>query len=197
MYRYATAKQHGLMGRVLPSVAGLLLALFSNVAAAEARFEITEVKVSLIDKVYYLNARIDYELSGKLMEVMHKGVPVVVALNIEFEQRRQFLWNEAVAQLEQRYRLEYHALTRQYLVTNLNSGSQQSFPTLEVALAQLGTVEDLPVLDEQLIEEAGHYIGLMRASVDVSELPTPLRLRAYFSADWHLTSEWYSWTLPN
>ncbi len=175
----------------------MLLSLSSNVASAEARFEISEVKVNLVDKVYYLSAQIDYELSDKMMEVMHKGVPVVVALDIEFLRSRKYLWDEEVAQLVQRYRLEYHALTRQYLVTNLNSGSQHSFPTLEVALALLGTVVDLPVLDKQLIEEKERYVGLMRASVDVAELPTPLRLRAYFSSDWHLTSEWYSWILPN
>ena len=201
MHLNATVSQPGVMSRVLrlviPGLAGVLLSLFSNVASAEARFDITEVKVKLVDKVYYLNARIDFELSDKVMEVMHKGVPIVVVLDIEFQRSRKLLWNDDIAQLVQRYQLDYHALTRQYLVTNLNSGSQHSFPTLEVALALLGTVVDLPVLDKQLLEKDGQYVGSMRASVDVAELPTPLRLRAYFSSDWHLSSEWYSWILPN
>jgi hypothetical protein len=201
MHLNTTVSQPGVMSRVLrlviPGLAGVLLSLFSNVASAEARFDITEVKVKLVDKVYYLNARIDFELSDKVLEVMHKGVPIVVVLDIEFQRSRKLLWNDDIAQLVQRYQLDYHALTRQYLVTNLNSGSQHSFPTLEVALALLGTVVDLPVLDKQLLEKDGQYVGSMRASVDVAELPTPLRLRAYFSSDWHLSSEWYSWILPN
>ena len=201
MHLNTTEGQPGVMSRVLRLVisglAGVLLSLFSNVASAEARFDITEVKVKLVDKVYYLNARIDFELSDKVLEVMHKGVPIVVVLDIEFQRSRKLLWNDDIAQLVQRYQLDYHALTRQYLVTNLNSGSQHSFPTLEVALDLLGTVVDLPVLDKQLLEKDGQYVGSMRASVDVAELPTPLRLRAYFSADWHLSSEWYSWILPN
>jgi len=205
MYFNTTVGQQGLMHQVLRPIldrvmvvfVGLLFSLFSNLASAEARFDISAVKVNLVDKVYYLNARIDYELSDKVLEVMHKGVPVVVVLDIEFQRSRKFFWDEEIAQLVQRYQLEYHALTRQYLVTNLNSGSQHSFPTLEVALTVLGTVVDLPALDRQLLEEKGQYIGLMRASVDVGELPTPLRLRAYFSGDWHLSSEWYSWILPN
>ncbi|HED39353.1 MAG TPA: DUF4390 domain-containing protein [Chromatiales bacterium] len=182
---------------VLVRLTALLTLLLATGAAAETRFDISAVKVNLVDKVYYLNARIDYELSDKVVEVMHKGVPVVVVLDIKFQRKRRFIWNEEIAELVQRYQLEYHALTRQYLVTNLNSGSQHSFPTLEVALTLLGTVVDLPVLDRQLLEEEGEYIGLMRVSVDAGELPAPLRLRAYFSADWHLSSEWYSWTLPN
>ncbi|MBL1259139.1 MAG: DUF4390 domain-containing protein [Thiotrichaceae bacterium] len=186
-----------LLHQVVPAIVGVLLSIFSNLALAEARFDIAEVKVKLIDKVYYLNARIDYELSDKVLEVMHRGVPIVVVLDIEFQRSRKFIWDAGIAQLVQRYQLEYHALTRQYLVTNLNSGSQHSFPTLEVALTLLGTVVDLPVLDKQLLDKDGQYVGSMRASVDVGALPTPLRLRAYFSADWHLSSEWYSWILPN
>ena len=201
MYLHATASQQGVMSQllrqVMPVLAGVLLSLFSHHASAETRFDISEVKVNLVDKVYYLNARIDYELSDKVLEVMHRGVPIVVVLDIEFQRSRKFIWDDEIAQLVQRYQLDYHALTQQYLVTNLNSGSQHSFPTLEVALALLGTVVDLPVLDRQLLEEDGQYIGAMRASVDVGELPTPLRLRAYFSADWHLSSEWYTWILPN
>ncbi len=201
MYLSATVNQQGMISRLLrqvvPGIAGVLLSLFSNVASAETRFDILAVKVKLIDKVYYLNARIDYKLSDKMLEVMHRGVPIVVVLDIEFQRSRKFIWDDEIAQLVQRYQLEYHALTRQYLVTNLNSGSQHSFPTLEVALALLGTVVDLPVLDKQLLDKDGQYVGSMRASVDVGELPTPLRLRAYFSADWHLRSEWYSWILPN
>ncbi|MCF6324443.1 MAG: DUF4390 domain-containing protein [Gammaproteobacteria bacterium] len=201
MYLSATVNQQGMISRLLrqvvPGIAGVLLSLFSHVASAETRFDISEVKVNLVDKVYYLSARIDYELSDKVLEVMHRGVPIVVALDIEFHRSRKLIWDEEIAQLVQRYQLEYHALTRQYLVTNLNSGSQHSFPTLEVALALLGTVVDLPVLDKQLLDKDGQYVGSMRASVDVGELPTPLRLRAYFSADWHLSSEWYSWILPN
>ncbi len=201
MYFNATVNSQGWMRRalrqILPGVTGVLLSLCSNIASAEARFEISEVKVDLVDKVYYLNARIDYELSDKVLEVMHKGVPVVVVLDIEFQRSRRFLWDETIAQLAQRYRLEYHALTRQYLVTNLNSGLQHSFPTLAVALTLLGTVVDLPVLDEALLQQEGRYVGSIRAAVDVSALPTPLRLRGYFSSAWHLSSEWYSWTLQN
>ncbi|VAW88743.1 hypothetical protein MNBD_GAMMA17-1339 [hydrothermal vent metagenome] len=201
MYLSATVNQQWVVKRllrqVMPAIAGVLLSLFSNLAVAEVRFDISAAQVNLVDKVYYLNARIDYKLSDKVLEVMHKGVPVVVVLDIEFLRSRKYLWNETVAQLAQRYRLEYHALTQQYLVTNLNSGSQHSFPTLEVALTQLGTVVDLPILDQQLMARKGRYIGLMQASIDVAALPTPLRLRAYFSSDWQLASEWYSWILPN
>ncbi len=201
MYLSATVNQQGVINRllrkVMPGIAGVLLSLCSNLASAEMRFDISAVKVNLVDKVYYLNARIDYKLSDKVLEVMHRGVPIVVVLDIKFQRSRKFIWDDEIAQLVQRYQLEYHALTRQYQVTNLNSGSQHSFPTLEVALALLGTVVDLPVLDKQLLDKDGQYIGFMRASVDVGELPTPLRLRAYFSTDWHLSSEWYSWILPN
>lgn len=179
---------------------GLLLLFGAAVlpAAAVAQSEgpgvvIRQAGTELRDEVYYLNANVDYDFSAQVLEALHKGVPLTVVLQIEVTRSRPYVWDETIAELEQRYRLSYHALTRQYMIRNLNSGSQHTFPSLEAATSVLGAVVALPVLDSNLLDEGEVYFGQLRAQLDVDELPVPLRVLALIRPEWRLSSEWYAW----
>ena len=50
-------------------------------------------------------------------------------------------------------------------------------------------------LDKGLLATSERYEGALRAWLDIEALPAPLRLLAYLSDDWPLTSEWYTWPL--
>ena len=91
--------------------------------------------------------------------------------------------------------MQYHAVAEQYIVTNLNSGAQQTYPSLYSATASIQNIAGLPVIDAQLLEQAITYIGRLRASIELSALPGPLRLKAMFSKKWRLSSGWYEWAL--
>ena len=164
-------------------------------AQVQPRFEVRSAYMELIDDVYYLNARIDYGLSEAALEVLMKGVPLTMALQIEVIRERRYLLDDEVASLRQRYQLQFHALSERYLVRNLNSGQQTSFSSLEAAVRSLGTVVRLPVLDNALLEPGRRYVARMRAVLDIREFPGPLRLLAALRDEWRLTSEWYVWPL--
>lgn len=152
---------------------------------------------TLSNKVYYLNARIDFTLSDEVLEALQKGVPIMLKLEIEISRARDYVWDETVTGLKQRYEFEYHPLTKQYTVKNLNSGSLHSYPDMNAALLVLGTIVDLPILDKNLLDADEHYTGRMRAKVDINVLPVPLRLLAYLTSGWSLTSEWFLWSFSN
>ena len=101
---------------------------------SNGEFTVRSAETELVDKVYRLDARIDYQLSDRMLDAMHKGIPLTFAMDIEVWRKRQYLWNEQIATVTQRYQLSYHALTRQYQIKNLNTGIQNSFPTLRAAL---------------------------------------------------------------
>jgi len=176
--------------------AGCLLCIMGGIAQS-AEFIVINAQPTLNNKVYYLNAGIDYTLSDKVLEVLHKGVPITIMLEIEITRHRDYLWDEKITGLEQRYELEYHALTKQYVVRNLNSGARHSLPSLDVALSVLGTIVELPILDKNLLESEQHYAGRIRAKLDVDTLPVPLRLLAYLTSGWSLSSEWYLWSFQD
>lgn len=152
-----------------------------------------DASTALHNKVYYLSASVEYTLSDKVIEALHKGVPITIVLEIEISRTRDYLWDETVTNLDQRYELEYHALTKQYILRNMNSGSRHTLPSLNVALSMLGEIVDLPILDKNLLEPDEHYSGRVRALVDIDTLPVPLRLLAYLTSGWSLSSEWFLW----
>jgi hypothetical protein len=96
--------------------------------------------------------------------------------------------------LTQRRQLEYHALSRSYLVKNLNAGTQSNYRRLEDALLAAGTIQNLVLTDEPL-QPGRSYIVRIRGNLDVESLPTPVRLLAYVSSAWDMQSEWYAWQL--
>ncbi|MDT8386908.1 MAG: DUF4390 domain-containing protein [Thiogranum sp.] len=156
---------------------------------------IRDARTILVDGVYRVGAIIDFKLNETLSEGLQNGVPLVLELRIEVIRERDWLWPERVAQLRQRFSLEYHALTRRYLVENESTGVQYSFATLDEALDYVGNVYDLPLIDANLLEPEQSYEVWMRADLEIESLPTPVRLWAYFGSDWTLQSDWFKWPL--
>ncbi|MCB1776084.1 MAG: DUF4390 domain-containing protein [Candidatus Competibacteraceae bacterium] len=172
-----------------------LLALLSASTAWAAGFEIISASTRLHGNVYRLNAQIEYRFSQAAVEALKNGVPLTIELEMQVRRQRAWVWSETVYALSQRFRLEYHTLSRQYLVTTLNSGERRGFPSLSSALQFMGRITDFPFLDKGLLLPNQRYQGALRARLDVDALPTPLRLFAYISDDWRLASAWRVWRL--
>lgn len=173
----------------------LLWALLWMAGAGAVGFDIVSASTRLEGDVYHLNARIDYRFSGPALDALQNGVPLTVELEMEVRRRRSWLWDETVYALTQRFRLEYHALSQQYLVNNLNSGERRGFSTRSGAVQFMGQINNFPFLDKGLLEKDVRYEGALRVALDRETLPAPLRLVAYLSDDWRLASEWFTWPL--
>ncbi len=173
----------------------LSLLLFFTASAWAQGFKIRSVETRLVDKVYQLNADVEYTLSSSVLEALKNGVPLVILLEIKVEKERSWWLNKSVGELKQGYLLLFHALSDKYIVNNLNSGAQHDFSNVDEALASLSHVEDLPILDVKLVEPAARYKVLLRTYLDLESLPAPVRPLAYLSAPWRLESDWYQWPL--
>ncbi len=164
-------------------------------AAAEPGFTITRAEAKLINQVYHLSVQIEYEFSKKVLEAIQSGVPMVIGLEIEVRRPRNYMWDEQIAQLKQRFQLQYHALAEQYIVENLNSGAQNTAPTLNTALYYLRNIDDLPLIDQQLLKPNEDYQVRLKVGLEFDSLPVPLKLSAYTSRSWWLGSGWFVWDL--
>ena len=174
----------------------LLVALCLVVVQSYAReTRISNVRTLLADGVYRIGARVDFEFNETLHDALHNGVPLLIELHIEVLRQRRWFWPERVAELRQRFELQYHALSRRYLVSNYSTGVQHSFSSMNDALEYIGNVYDLPLIYAKLLEHRQPYIVRMRAELDVESLPTPVRLWAYLGSAWSLKGDWYQWHL--
>jgi Domain of unknown function (DUF4390) len=177
---------------------GIALAACAAQVDADALDGVLEVRsayVTVEGGVFLLHARIEYPVNPAIRDALHDGVTLTVDLETRIERVRRFWLNAEVLDLTLRRELDYHAVSDRYLVHDVRSGAQQSFATLEEALADLGTVDGWPVMVEpQLL--AGIYRISVRAGVRRGRLPASLRALMFWTDDWHRVSEWYTWSLP-
>ncbi|MEN8169188.1 MAG: DUF4390 domain-containing protein [Pseudomonadota bacterium] len=177
----------------------LLVATFCfvcGVSSAQAGdFLIEGIHTEVKEGVYLLDADIDYRFSDETLRALSNGVPLTVQLILEIERERNWWLDVEIAALEQRYSLQYHALSHQYLLRNLNSGAFYSFSSYRTAVEALGSLRGLPLLDSKLVLPDERYTVSMQVGLDIEALPSPLRPVAYISPAWRLKSDWYTWSL--
>ena len=177
-------------------IAACLLCVASPVLANG--FTIMHAETYLENKVHLLNADMSLQFSDESLEALRSGVPLIILVKIKVEQKRSWYWfDKTVAELEQGYLLLYHALTEKFIIHNLNSGAQQNFASLSAAMAALGHVRDLPVIDHNLLDKKHRYDASIRVMLDIESLPAPMRPIAYISSQWQLESDWYTWSLTH
>ena len=179
-------------------LAGLLVSVFALLplqsSTAEEAFIIKSLETTLVEGVYELDGRIDYQFSDEALNALQNGVPFLILVNIEVQQVRWY-WNKNLAELEQGYLLVYHALSEKFIIYNLNSGVQDHYASLDAALNALGHISNLPLIDAKLLKPDTRYQVRMRTHLDIESLPAPMRPLAYISSDWKLDSDWVSWPL--
>jgi len=174
--------------------AALILALPLRAEGLAGRFEVRSADLELQGGVYHLNARIDLPISEAVRHGLVEGVPLTLEVDLDIERVRQLLPNSRVAELTQRYRLQYNAVTARYILRNENSGQQESLGTVDEAIAHLSEVHSLPALDRALIAADRRYEGRVKARIDFGTVPFTLRLLMFWVSDWHRESDWYAWT---
>jgi len=183
-------------GAVFALVVGLGSLLPSRAPAdgLEGRFEIRSADLELKDGVYHLNARLDMPVSEAVRSGLADGVPLTLELDLDIERVRQLLPNSRVAELTQRYHLQYNAVSARFILRNDNSGQQESLGSVDAALEQLSAIHGLPVLDKSLITPERRYEASVRAKLDYGSVPLSLRILMFWVNEWHRESDWYTWT---
>ncbi len=161
----------------------------------EGRFEVRSADLELTDGVYHLNARLELPVSEAVRRGLADGVPLAIELDLDIERVRQLLPNSRVAELTQRYHLQFNAVSARYILRNDNSGQQESLGNIDSALDSLSEIRGLPVLDKALLAVDRRYEASVRAKVDYGSVPFSLRLLMFWVNEWHRDSDWYTWTL--
>lgn len=185
------------------AVAGLVLAALLVVGASlaqekierEGYFEVRSASTTIVDGVHTLDARLQLVLSSEALAALSSGVPLTIELQMELIRVRRFVWDDDAATLAVRFELEYRPLSQRYLVRNLNSGDQDSFATLYSALNNLGRIQNLPVIDDALLEPNESYRIRLRAMLQTRQYSAPLRFLFFWRSEWQLQSEWFEWLL--
>ena len=158
-------------------------------------FDVRSATLTLVDGVQELDARLQLVLSAEALSALNSGITLTIELELEVIRVRRFLPDDGEATLTVRYELEYRPLSQRYIVSNTNSGDQDSFATLYSALNNLGRVQSLPVIDDAVLDPDGKYRIRLRARLSTQQYSAPLRFIFFWRSEWDLKSEWFEWPL--
>jgi hypothetical protein len=201
MRRHDAASTFAFLPRLPTLVARLawmLCALHVTAAGADALDGVLEVRSAYVNVdrgVFLLHARVEYPDNPMIQVALHDGVTLTFDLDIRVDRERHLWFNANVMQLSLRRQLSFHAVSERFVVREMRTGEQETFATLEDALAYLGKIDGVPILVEPQVD-AGNYVVSVRAGVRRGRLPAGLRNLLFWTNDWHRVSEWYSWALP-
>jgi hypothetical protein len=176
---------------------GAGLALFS--ARLPADFAVRDVQARIIDLSVVFNARLELNLSARTEEALSKGIPLDIVAEFGLILHRWLLWDKEIADWRLRRRLQYHALSGQYLVSGLEPDiyEVESFASLQDALGYIGNFNNaaLPLTKKKKISPDNEYSLVARVYLDIESLPSPLRPVAYTTPPWHHNSGWTQWNV--
>lgn len=168
---------------------GLLLAQGS--ARAEP-VEIVHAQLESSDEGVRLSAAFSFELNRGLEEAVQRGIPMYFTTEVEIFRPRWYWFDEISVRNAQTTRLTYNVLTRQYRLSS--GGLQQTFPSLEDALALLRRPPRWVVAPRGVLKPGEVYQVALRMGLDVGQLPKPFQVNAMNNSDWRLSSDWRSFS---
>lgn len=178
----------------------LLLALgalwLQSAAQAASTAEITRVHAEVREDTLYLDVRMDISLDQEMIDAMRNAIPINLTLSARIEAPRDWLYPQTIVSDDRRYRLEYHALSKTWLLIDDLEHEARSFSTLSGALRSLERVRAWPIAHAPRLLNHPRLTGRVRLTLDIDKLPLPLRFPALFDNRWALNSPWHVWTVP-
>jgi len=175
----------------------LLLLALSSMAAHARGFKINNIDARLQGNQIVVDGDISVNLTDDVRQALTKSI--AVQLNVEFilYRERRWMWDKEIAVWTLPAVIYYKPVSDQYVVTRPDLvNEEESFHTQMEALKRAGIFENLSLpLNEPLPDDGKNYILETRITLDLSQLPAPMRPLAYFSSSWRLNSKWTAWPL--
>jgi len=169
----------------------LVVFALTGCSAGPADFGFRIERVEATTSAAALNVVIHQQLvlSNEAKDALNHGVPLAIRTELELHAAGS---RENILQARREFEIRYLPLSNRYQLTTLQPSSAQTYPRLRHVLAELGTVS-FSLLPGPLPQ--GKYQLRARSLLDKQNMPPPMRLPAWFSAEWKLDSGWQSWPL--
>jgi len=174
----------------------VLATLLSTCAAAAlaARDIVIENAAVIVDNdIVMLDLDASFEFSADALAALESGIELYFDLDIRIDRARRMLWNARQFETSRRFSLERHALSERFILTDLVTDERRVHGSLEQAIADLGRIRRLPVVEAARLDAPGSSIIGVRFRLDIDALPAPMIPLAYVSPGWHMSSGWIEW----
>lgn len=181
-----------------PRLVSVLILFFACVLPDNANagtVTVQSASSTVVNDIYLVDADMVLEFSDDALEALTSGIALIIEVDIKVTRQRRYLWDVTVLKVARRYRIEKHALSERYVLTDLVTEDRSVYTSIEEAVAALGQIRHLPIAERHQFAGEDEYRASIRASLDIEALPAPLRPIAWISPAWRMGSKWYQWKL--
>lgn len=177
---------------VLLFMANHAIANPNDASNAMNSLNIKNAEIILADEAYLLNADVEVKFNSDLEEALHKGFGFNFLVEFQLVKPYQYWFDDEIVTVTHRITLNYHALSRQYLL--LRGDQQKSFESLEEVRLELGKIRDLTVFEKADVSKGEPYKAALLMRLDHTKLPKALLAEATESDEWKMISQRFEWT---
>lgn len=181
--------------RGIAAITILFLCLMGDAIAKNNSIQINYLNIAALEDELRLDAEINYQVNERIKEALNNGISMIFQVEVQVKLLRKWKLSKTVSNVTQTYSLKYHALSKQYIWENLESGANDTFPDLNSALNHQGRIAAMYIAETNNLKQEGKYIVQIRSRLLTNELPLPLRIKSYFSSSWRMNSGWHEWLL--
>ena len=103
--------------------------------------------------------------------------------------------NREIGKLNQKYILKYNAFTQRYMILNVNTGREVSRSSVGSALQYLGSIRNLPTIDDSLINIDQNYQVYLQVSTRAQGVPNWIKTLTFWRDNLDFVTEWMQWPL--
>lgn len=159
-----------------PVIAALvsLAATLSGVDARAEGVELTQFATQRTEEGLELSFSTRFDLGRAVDDALHKGLAIYFVADVTVFRSRWYWRDARPARAERTWRLTWQPLTRQYRVST--GGLNQTYTSLDEALAALRTVSGWRIAEPQEIQDDGRYYLEFSFRLDTSQLPRPMQI---------------------
>jgi hypothetical protein len=168
------------------------LVAFVDAGAQPETERVLRVEPVVRDGKLYIDADIDFEVSGDLRNAAEKGVPIYFTADLEIVSKRWWWFDKTVISEQKTWRVVYNALTRQWRVGTGDLSLPES--SLDDALSLLRNIRGWDVANIKDLETDELYEGQLRLRLNTSLLARPFQVDAFNSSAWSLATPWKNFT---
>lgn len=178
--------------RLCALLATCLFALFSAPTAQAGDIVIKRAEAYVANALVMIDFDADFTFSDDAIDALTSGITLTFDLDVTISESRSYLWDRELFATRRHYTLERHALSKQFVLTDLITGERRIHASLDLAIADLGRIRKLPLTERA--ELPGEALRCaVRLKLDINALPTPMIPLAYVSPGWHMSSGWHRW----
>lgn len=177
---------------------GMLLVLLIGLGGTvglQADARVIDVHAEVREDSLFLDADLEISLGSEVIEALRNSIALNLVVEAEIAEPREWLWDRRLLGDRRRLRLEYHALSRTWMVTDFHARETHTFSELAGAVESLSRIRAWRLGAWAPLADKPRLLGKLRVTLDVNKLPLPLRVPALFDQEWDLDSDWFLWGL--